>query len=83
MTDRLEKALDRGDIHDVDLQSVAIPGVRLADPIGNGRVLRGEIAGQRLAALLLPDPLPEPDGMPDHLAVLAVVELRRRVGQDL
>src|SRR5919202_6996214 len=83
VADRLDQPLERGHVHPLDLQPVAVPRVRRGHPVGYGCELGLQVRRQGGAALFGADVLAKSDGIPDNFAVLAVVELRRSVRQDL
>jgi hypothetical protein len=78
-----EESSDRGGIEDVDTNTPTVSIQQSVDPIGHGLKLARKVFGQGLSRLTAPQPFTDPNLPKRQLAVLAVIEDRRRVGDDL
>src|SRR5579884_3614561 len=80
----LQDPFERSGIDDTDGQPRAIALGSLLHPGADLGILLLQVRGKQPGgALFGVDALPEPHLIPDHLAVVAVEELGRRIGEDL
>lgn len=82
MADGFDHPFDGRDVDDLELKSLAILLVGMRRPIGDRLKLGLQVSRKSSVALLRTDALTETDVLPHELAVLTVIELRRRVCQN-
>ena len=83
MPERRYEPADRRRIEDVDTNLRSVTLEESMDPVGDQLELERKILGQGVRGLASTETLADPDLLERQLAMLAVIEGRRRIRDDL